>query len=501
MTIRTRQIATLSAMLATSIAFSSMASVKGALPASPSLKFVPISAQEMKKETEIVLNNARVAGRINETDVKKLGERLNRAEELSDVEQIWADIEAKAQVARDRHASLDSMLSQFLSKLNNLQSKGIVPKEGGTFYRDRIAGIERIKKELNHEDNNFYSFWNFVVCAVDFSSVQDRLVRALCEGHPEIESLDQLVLRTDNYVAQNDVTARMLTTYKSFEVEPDNLQNAKNVFYTTLKDRAFSKMQTPEVHDQVVRHLKDLHYEASNQLPSEGDIDKAIIEVKRLMDSGADNGHLNAFDDVRIQHELELVKKVKQAYPGPNPGIGPIEKELRMEEVRFMSLDLRFLQDNLGRMLRHDGESGEGREQMLRAMRRMDLAHFSHRITDEDVKSLTNDITYAIKHAINDKDLAERGRGIEMKMDMMISDFSMTPARTEARYKYVSQLVSQLKGQRDAVSPELDRLGRLTDTVNHMQEGPQKYGASIVASAELEIFRKRVQELLQAQGV
>src|SRR5262249_8301023 len=153
---------------------------------------------------------------------------------------------------------------------------------------------------------------------------------------------------TDNYIADNDVSARMVTTYKSFEVEPDNLQNAKNVFYTTVKDKVFSRNQTPEVHDQLVKRLKDLHYEASNpvnQFPTEQDLDKAIVEVKRLLDSGAVNGHLNAWDDARIEHELELVKKVKAAYPGPNPGIDPIEKELRMEEVRYMSQDLRFMQD------------------------------------------------------------------------------------------------------------------------------------------------------------
>lgn len=498
MTIGKKGIAAISAMLATTISFTTLTGARAAFEPPTNYNYSPITTQELKTEALIQLNNARVTGRLTEADVKKFGKQLADANDLSAVEQAWTDLEATLQVDKDKHVSLDNLCSQFLSRLNELQAKLMVPTEGYTFYRDRIYGILRIKKELIAKEN-FWVFWNFVILAIDFSSVQDRLIRALSENHPEIETFNDLVLRTDNYILRNEVAARMLTTYKSFEVEPDALQSTENAFFNVLKDKTFSRLATPEVHEQLVKRLKDLHYEAAKTLPTEQDIDAAILEVKRLLDSGALNGHIHPFNEVRIQHELDLISKVKQAYPGPNPGIDPIKKELRMEEVRFMSLDLRFLQDWLGRALRHDGEVIEAREEVLRVVRRTDLAYFSHRITKDQAMELLADVEDAIRQAKNNKNLSGRCRGIEAKMDKLVSDFSMEPVRLSLRYRGVSEAVSSLKVDRDSAAADLNRIGDFATRVKNMPEGPQKFGASIVAAEELEILRKGIDPLLHVE--
>src|SRR5262249_19338514 len=147
--------------------------------------------------------------------------------------------------------------------------------------------------------------------------------------------------------------------------------------YQILKDKAHSRLATPEVKEQLYKRLLATNYESCSTLPPEADLDKAIVEVQRLLDSGARNGNLSADDGVRLQHELNMVKEFKKAYPGPNPGVDLVERELRKEEVRFMSCDLRMMQDWLGRVLRNDGDTQKGHEQMLRLIRRMDIAMFS----------------------------------------------------------------------------------------------------------------------------
>jgi hypothetical protein len=340
-------------------------------------------------------------------------------------------------------------------------------------------------------------FWDWAALAVDISSVNERLTRGLEQSNPELENFDDLVLRTDNYMARNDVAARGVNTYKSFEVEPEELQASKHAMFSTLTDRAHSRLETPEVKNQLTRRLKTIHYEASRQLPSERDLDVSINEVQRLINAGVKNGHLGALDEVRIQHELELVKQMKRAYPGPTPGIDPIEKELRMEEVRFMSMDLRFLHDWLGRLLRKDGETLVAREQVLRVLRRTDLAYFSHRITHADAVSLVHQLNDAIRTSRNDNELARSANALQGKLDMMVSDFAMTAANTQLRQVNVGQDLGRLRFDRDDAVRDFDHASRLAETEQRMPEGAEKYGNSIVAATELETIREKIQPLLQ----
>ena len=495
-----KHIASLSALLAMTITVSSFTMAQAAMEPGGTT-YVPTSAQDVEHEARIALDNACAAGRLDSKAAANFSQRLASASSLSDVEKTWGELEAAAQVAKADHVSLEHLISQFLSHLGDLEKKGIItPAMGGNFYRDRIAGIQRIKKQVTAKDH-FFDFWEFVMLAIDLSSVQDRLTRALAESHPDLETLDDLILRTDNYLLRNDVAARMLTTYKSFEVEPDNLLASKADFYSILRDKANSRVATPEVKRQLFERLKAIQYEAAKSMPTEQEVSTGITEVQRLLNSGARNGNLNAFDDVRMQHELELIKELKQAYPGPNPGIDPIERELRMEEVRFMSLDLRFLQDWLGRVLRKDGEVIEAREQVLRAVRRIDLALFSHRIRKEEALGLLSDISNAMRDSRSETELATRCRALEAKMDMMISDFSMVPAKNALRAAYISQLLDQLRIEHDAVASDLQRIQGMVASVKDMPEGSQKYGASIVAAYELERLRNQVRSLLKMQNV
>jgi hypothetical protein len=489
----------LTALTAVGLAWFSTGAINAAVTTTVS-RYEPITAQEVKDDATTVFTNAKEAGRLQAADVQRFQTQLNAAYTLPDVESAWANVEATAQVAKNRHVSLDSLLQEFQTRLNTLQAKGIVPPEGWKFYSDRLMGIRRIQKQLKTADkNHVWLFWDWASLAIDLSSVQERLTRALDPTNPELETFDDLILRTDNYMQRNDVAARGLTTYKSFEVEPEELQSAKHTMYTVLLDRAHSRLETPEVKRQLIARLKTIHYEAARVLPAETDIDKAIVEVQRLLDAGARNGHLSALDNVRIHHELELIKRLKTAYPGPNAGIDPIEKELRMEEVRFMSLDLRFLQDWLGRLLRADGETLVAREQVLRTLRRTDLALFSHRITHKDALGIIQQINTVIRDAKNDTQIAVGAEALEGKLDMMISDFSMQPADVSLRVAAVAQDVARLRDGRDDATRDFEHAQRLAEVVRSMPEGPQKYGQSIVAATELEMIRHKLEPVLQRQ--
>jgi hypothetical protein len=188
---------------------------------------------------------------------------------------------------------------------------------------------------------------------------------------------------------------------------------------------------------------------------------------------------------------------MKRAYPGPTPGIDPIEKELRMEEVRFMAMDLRFLHDWLGRLLRKDGETLVAREQVLRLLRRTDLAYFSHRITHTDALNMVHQLNDAIRSSHNDNELARAANALQGKLDMMVSDFAMTPANTQLRQVNVGQDVGRLRSDRDDAVRDFDHASRLAETVQRMPEGAEKYGNSIVAATELETIRQKLQPLLQ----
>ena len=235
------------------------------------------------------------------------------------------------------------------------------------------------------------------------------------------------------------------------------------------------------------------------QFPSELAIDKAITEVERLLDSGARNGHLSATDDIRIRHELDLIKELKKAYPGVKPGIDPVERELRTEEVRFMSMDLRTLQNWLQRSLRKDGDNDEAREEVTRLLHRIDLAYFSHRLSKQDVSSLLTAVDEAFRKAANGAELATQCRELQGRMDMMVADYSMSPAQVAPRLNEINRLIALLKFDQAPLTRERDRIQQYLNGFEQLSP-PQKYGVSIVAAAELEMLRKRVNAQLKLQG-
>jgi hypothetical protein len=469
-------------------------------PALPSAtSYTPISVEDVRAEANFRLKNARAAGRLTPEQADKFQANLNGATSLTEVEQTWAQLEATAQQARDKHVSIDNLTQRMSAYISSLVKQGVLSPDGAKTYRSRLDGTMRLKKQFAAKDN-FYDFWEFVVLAIDVSSAKERLMRALMTYEPPLESFDELVLRSDNYLANNEVQARQVSVYKSFEVEPDNVRDIRDSIFNVLKDRSHSRtVQTAEVKSQLKSRLFKGQYAAGNTLPSEQDLDKAIAEVQRLLDSGARNGNLKAIDDVRLQHELELVKQLKQAYPGPNPGIDPIERELRAEEVRYMALDLRFLQDWLGRVLRKDGEVAEGRERVLRALRRIDLANQTGRITREDTRSLMEDINTALGNSKTDDELIARVRNIDGRMDMMIADFSMVPAKTDLKLQAVNSTLNNLRLDRSSAESDKNRIEQLALTAKS-QNAADKYGVNMVASSELDILRQRVNALLKTQG-
>ncbi|MBX9687542.1 MAG: hypothetical protein K2X27_12620 [Candidatus Obscuribacterales bacterium] len=486
-------------LLAVSIAISGFVSAAAYSPAPGAGNYVPISVEEVKKEARTDLNHAKAAGRLSADEAAKLSSALDNAYSLSSVEETWGDILAKAQEAKVKHPSIDHLVTTWTRRLDGLvKSNTILPSAVGP-YKERLKAIERLKKQFYNNDK-FYDFWEYIVLAIDLSSLNDRLERALVHNRITVEKLNELILRTDNYVARNQVCARALTTYKSFEIEPDHLQQTRQELYTVLKDKANSKLSTPAVKEQLFKRLLSTHYEACSTLPTEAEVDKAIAEVQRLLDSGARNGNLTADDGVRLQHELLLVKELKKSYPGPTPGVDLVERELRKEEVRFMSLDLRMMQDWLGRMLRKDGDTEEGREQVLRLVRRLDLASFSHRITDADVNTLASALDDAIRTAKSDTELSNKVKDLEGQLDMMVSDFSLQPADTSARLSDISSLVNKLKSDQSSASADKDRIQRMVSGMESA-DAAHKYGMSVVAASELEMVRNKVYPMLKAQGV
>ncbi len=460
--------------------------------------YAPITVEELKAEAQEDLANARAAGRLSKEDAEKLAADLESAYSLSAVEESWSELLAKAQEAKAKHPSIDNLVSNWSSRLDGLVKNKTIQLSATAPYKERLKAIQRLKKEFYNNDK-FYDFWEYTVLALDLASLNDRLERALNHQRITVEQLNDLILRTDNYIARNQVCARGLATYKSFEIDPEHLQQVRQNLYTVIKDKAHSKLSTPAVKEQLFKRLLSTHYEACSSLPTEADVDKAIAEVQRLLDSGARNGNLSARDGVRIQHELNLIKELKKAYPGPTPGVDLVERELRKEEVRFMSLDLRMLQDWLGRVLRKDGETEVGREQLLRLVRRLDLASFSGRISSQDVNTLLAGLDTAIKTASNDKDLAKKVMSLEEQLDMMVSDFSMQPADTVSRLSDISSLISKLKQDQSTAAAEKDRIQRMLSDLDSDQT-PARYGVSVVAASELEMLRNKVFAMLKAQG-
>lgn len=494
-----RRKSSLIGLVALSIAVSSFIPVQAYSPSPGSTNYVPISVDDLKAEARNDLASAKAAGRITAEEAEKFSAELEAAYSLSAVEESWGNLLATAQKAKEKHPSIDHLVSTWTSKLDQLvRNKTILPSAVEP-YKERLKAIERLKKQFYNNDK-FYDFWEYIVLAIDLSSLNDKLERALVQNRITVEKLNDLILRTDNYVARNQVCARNLTTYKSFEIEPDHLQQVRQELFTVLKDKANSRLSTPQVKEQLFKRLLSTHYEACSTLPTESDLDKAIVEVQRLLDSGARNGNLSADDGVRLQHELNLVKELKKSYPGPTPGVDLVERELRKEEVRFMALDLRMMQDWLGRVLRNDGDTSEGREQILRLVRRIDLAKFSHRITDKDANDLLAGLDEAIKQGAKDKDVVERLASLERQLDMTVSDFSMQPADTAARLSNVSSLISKLKIDQSSASADKDRIYRVVGGLDSL-DAAKKYGMSVVAASELEMLRKKVYPMLKAQGV
>lgn len=458
----------------------------------------PISAEELRALARVELTNAASAGRLNKDEETKFSTALDSASSVSDVERTWADFLTAAQQAKIKHDSIDNLQNTFTNFVTKQEKAGIVAPEAMVIYRDRLKSITRLKKQFRSNDN-FYDFWEYVVLSLDLSSLEERLYRALAKTQPPVEGLNELVLRTDFYLLRNEVSARGLAVYKSFEVEPEDLLDARNRFQRILLDKATSNLKTPKVREMLYTRLMSLHYEPYRQFPNEVDIDKAIIEVERLLDSGARNGNLLANDDVRVRHELDLIKEIKKAYPGTKPGIDPVEKELRLEEIRYMSMDLRWLQNWLGRVLRKDGDNSESREQLARLMHRIVLSYYSHRITKRDVDRLLAELDVALRTISDDKSLGAKYREMQGEMDMMVADWSMSPAQITPRLNDINRMIASLHRDQSTVSRERDRIQQYLNGFEQLP-APQKFGVSIVAATELEMLRKKVDELLRQQG-
>lgn len=494
-----RQKSSLIGLLAVSIVISGFVRAAAYSPAPGSTNYVPISVDDLKAEAKMDLGNAKAAGRLSTEEADKIGQDLDGAYSISAVEEAWADLLSKAQVAKAKHPSIDNLVTNWTNQLDQLvRNKTILPTAAAP-YKERLKAIYRIKKMFYNNDH-FYDFWEYLVLAIDLSSLNDKLERALVHNRITIEKLNDLILRSDNYIARNQVCARGLTTFKSFEIEPDHLQQVRQELYTVLKDKAHSRLATPEVKEQLYKRLLATHYEGCSTLPTESDLDKGIVEVQRLLDGGARNGNLSADDGVRLQHELNMVKEFKKAYPGPNPGVDLVERELRKEEVRFMSMDIRMMQDWLGRVLRQDGDTSQSREAMLRLVRRLDIAMFSHRIVEADVQTLLASLDDAIKTSTDENDLTNKIEKLESQLDMMVSDFSMQPADTAARVSNISSLISQLKADQSSASADKDRIQRTLLSNLDSLDTAKKYGISVVAASELEMVRKKVYPMLKAQG-
>ena len=485
-------------LLALSITLSGLACAAAYSPAPGSTSYVPISIDDLKNQAKKDLANARSAGRVAAQDADKFAGALENASSISAVEQVWADLLAKAQIGKFMHPGIDSLITNWSNSLARLVKNKTVLPAAANPYKERLHEVVRLRKLL-YDNDHFYDFWEYIVVAVDLSSLNDKLERALSGNKINVEKLNDLILRSDNYIARNQVCARGLTTFKSFEVEPDQLQQVEQNMYAILKDKAHSNPSLPEVQGQLFKRLTALGYEACSTLPSEADLDTAIVEVQRLLDSGARNGNLSAADAVRFQHELNMIKELKKIYPGANPGIDKVKRELRNEEIRFMSLDLRMMQDWLGRVLRADGSTMPGREQVLRLVRYLDLAMFSHRITEDDVTAILFGLDFALRTSANDDELVQKVGNLQGQLDMMVSDFSLQPAETAVRAAGVGKLINGLKFDQSSACADKDRIQRVINTLATM-DGARKYAMSVVTASELEMIRKQVNAMLKAQG-
>lgn len=458
--------------------------------------FTPINIEEIRTAAKSELSNARAAGRLTAEESEKLEKSLTDANSLEQIESTWAQVEARAQEVKSNHLSIDHLLKTFSQDIDGLLKKKTITNEDAKFYRDRIEGIKRLQKQFTAGGKRL-DFWQFTVLALDLSSVQERLVRSLTRTNPEYESIDDLILRSDMYTARNAVCARGLNTYKSYILEPNMLINSKNVIFGVLQDRANSKIETPEVAKNLRKRLVATHYEAGPIEPTEDELKYACQEVQRLIDSGIKNGNIGQADATRLQQELELVKQIDKAYPGPLPGIDPFEKELRHEEVRFMASDIRFMQDWLARLLRKDGDTNASREQLLTVLRRTNLAYFTHRISRSDVNSILALMYTAFKSTDGKEQvkLAQLGQG---KLDMMIADYSWKPVDVATRMQELDKMIAKLKHSKSDANEEKNRIEAMLRSLPQ-NTSPEKVGATIVAGSELELLRNRVASVLKEE--
>ena len=265
MTKRNRVTFSFAALLSLTVASSSFLSSM-AVSSSSDGASAPISTDEVRTQARVELNNAISAGRLSKEDGTRFASALDVASSVSDVERAWADLEAAAQQAKSKHDSIDNLLNEFSVNVNKLQKDGIVSAESMVVYRDRLKSIERLRKQFKDNDN-FYDFWEYVVLGLDLSSLQERFDRALANQKPQVETLDSLILRTDNYLLRNEVAARGLTVYKSFEVEPEDLLAARNSFCAILTDKSTSDLKTPKVREILFKRLRALHYEPYKAVP------------------------------------------------------------------------------------------------------------------------------------------------------------------------------------------------------------------------------------------
>ncbi len=458
--------------------------------------YTPINIEEIRNAAKFELKNAKAAGRLTAEESSTMETSLNNANNLESIESTWAQMEARAQVVKSNHLSIDHLLKQFSNRIDNLLKSKVITQADAKFYRDRIDGIKRVQKQFTANGRKL-DFWQFNVLALDLSSVQERLTRSLARlGHDD-ETMDDLILRSDLYMARNAVCARQLNTFKSYIVEPELLLKAKNELYSVLKDRAHSRLATPEVKAQLAKRLRQTQYEAGKIQPSQEELNYAISEVQRLIDGGIKNGNLGHADATRIQQELELVKAINTSYPGPNPGVDPFERELRNEEVRFMASDIRFLQDWLARLLRKDGDTDQSREQILTIVRRADLAYFTHRITAADVVSILDLVSTALRteDSVARMNILREGQG---KLDMMIADYSWKPVDVAVRVQELNKMIGKLKRSQSEVTAEKDRIEAILRTLP-TNTSTEKVGANIVAGSELELLRNKVAGLLKEE--
>ena len=459
--------------------------------------FTIIDVEQVRQIAREHFADAKAAGRLNRDDEAKFQQALDSASNMQEVEKAWADLEATAQLAKSDHLSIEHLLIMFGKRIDALEKQKTLNKAEAKFYRDRIDGIKSVQR-LFTSNGHKLDFWQFAVLAIDLSSVEERLTRALSRQSVYSENFDDLILRSDMYTARNDVCARQLATYKSFEVNPDGLLQAKDQMLTVLRDRANSRLQTQQVKAELYKRLlASTAYEADRKIPTEGEVDIALSEVQRLIDAGLKNGNLGQVEATRLQHELELCKAIKREYPGSKPGVDPYERELRGEEIRFIAEDLRFIQDWLARSLRQDSDTYAVRDQILTALRRTNLAYYSGRISREDALSVINKIYDTLRDDSDDKQLIVC-RDLEGKLDMMISDYSWKPVDVAARDAELKNLIARLGMHQEVAA---DEKGRIDAALRDLPStnNTQRIGASIVTGTELELLRKKVIAALKTQ--